>query len=55
LVNEELYYHEGVFDFNPFQFGHLVEGIIYFFSLLGKQLNLLLNIFQLVLNDGSMA
>jgi len=55
LINEELYFYECIFYSNPFQLDHLVEDVICFFNLLGKQLNLLLQVLQLFLSDRNMA
>jgi len=55
LINEKLYFYECISDSNPFQLDHLVEDVICFFGLLGKQSNLLLQMLQLFLSDGNMA
>jgi hypothetical protein len=42
LIDEELYFHEGVFDFDPLKFNHLVVCVIFFLGFPSKQPNLLL-------------
>lgn len=55
LIDEKLCLHEVIFSSNPLKLSHLVVNEICFFNFLGKQSNLLLHIFQLLLNDRGMA
>jgi hypothetical protein len=42
LINEEIFLHECIFDYDPLQLNHPMEGVIYFLGLQSEQLNLLL-------------
>jgi hypothetical protein len=54
LIDEELCFHEDIFYFDPLKLSHLVVSFIFFLGFPSKQPNLLLQIFEFLLNDGDM-